>query len=460
MSQDQERTPLLSSNDNDEELRRQFYNRRHHHYNKKPYGLLALIGLLFSIILFISFIPRNDPDAPEEILWPRDLTKNIFAHLRAFNEIANQSTRNSRSIVDGFNASAEYVIGKINETTSCEIKKQYFKVPIWEKEKEAELNVTLDNNETIIYQAANLVLQNVTEILNPCDDEDEKWEVEGKVALIKLGGKCDIWESAYKSEKSGASAVIFYNSQHKTKLSYTRVRKDNWKEGDPLMTIPVLAASYSLGQILGNAKNINITTYTKIFTVDTFNVLCYLNKYGNKEDTIVIGSHLDSVPAGPGLVDNASGSSTILEILLYLEKHRFRSKNRLIFAWWGAEEIGLMGSAHFVRELINTGEIDNVAMNLNFDMLGSPNYIFFILRGSDAPEDARNGSIKIQRVFENNFHGTRKHYDISDMLRGSDFLPFIQNGIPSGIANAPLDTCYHQSCDTIENINVEAIRVV
>lgn len=147
---------------------------------------------------------------------------------------------------------------------------------------------------------------------------------------------------------------------------------------DPLMKIPVLAASYSLGQILANVKDINITTYTKLFIVDTFNVLCYLNNHGKKENTIVIGSHLDSVPAGSGLVDNASGSSTLLEILLYFEKHRFRPKNRLIFAWWGAEEIGLMGSRHFVRELKNSGEIDNVAMNLNFDMLGSPNYIFYV----------------------------------------------------------------------------------
>ncbi|CAG8476670.1 6797_t:CDS:2 [Acaulospora morrowiae] len=435
-------------------------------------------------------MPRAVHDAPEEITLPHDLTDNIFAHLKALNDIAYRSTRNSRSVTDGFNASAEYVISQLNKT-GCEVKLQYFKVPIWEKEKEAELNVTFDNGVTVAYQggidfwsmryggqATNLIFQGVTEVKKPCD-EGEEWDVEGKVALIRLREKCDLWEIALKAEKSGASAVIFYNTPEQKKLSYSRVRIVDWKEGDPLIAIPVLAASNSMGQLLSNSQHINITTYTKLFVVETFNVLCYLNDHGDKQSTIVVGSHLDSVPAGPGLVDNASGSSTILEILLYLEKKQFKSRNRLIFAWWGAEELGLLGSRHFVRQLMNSGENVDVAMNLNFDMLGSPNYIPFVLRGSDAPSDARNGSIRIQRVLELGFDEIKKNYNVSDMLGGSDFLPFVQNGIPSGglytgsseiksrrsqrefggIANAPLDPCYHKECDSLENVSKEAISV-
>lgn len=87
----------------------------------------------------------------------------------------------------------------------------------------------------------------------------------------------------------------------------------------------------------------------------------------------------DSVPTGPGLVDNASGSATLLEILLLLERHhpRFYTHNKLVFAWWGAEEVGLLGSRHYVRTLSEKEKCKIVA-NLNFDMLASPNGIPFV----------------------------------------------------------------------------------
>ncbi|CAG8472578.1 9799_t:CDS:2, partial [Racocetra fulgida] len=349
----------------------------------------------------------------------------------------------------------------------CDVELQYFKVPIWEKEKEAELSVSFGSTDEIVVfqggidfwsmrdggQAASLVSQKVVEIKDPLDNNTE-WNIQGKIALIQFGN-FSVWDVAYRAEQNNASAVVFYNTPEQTKLSYVRVRIPEWKEG------------------------VNITTYTKIFVTETFNIVCYLNNHGNKEDTIILGAHLDSVPAGPGMDDNASGSATILEILLTLEKQQYRPKNRLVFAWWGAEEIGLGGSRHFVRKLVKSKEKENIAMYLNFDMLGSPNYIPFILRGSDAPPDARKGSIRIQQMLANEFNGLSKPYDVSGMLDGSDFLPFVQNGIPSGglytgsseiknseskqkfggVANVPLDPCNHQACDTLDNVNRDAIFV-
>ena len=101
-------------------------------------------------------------------------------------------------------------------------------------------------------------------------------------------------------------------------------------------------------------------------------------------DTIVIGAHLDSVPEGPGVVDNGSGSSAVLEIVLTLAKNIGASsleiQNKVVFAWWGAEEIGLLGARHYVRDLVSQGEAAKrkVALNLNFDMLASPNYVPYV----------------------------------------------------------------------------------
>ncbi|KAG9301193.1 hypothetical protein G9A89_012576 [Geosiphon pyriformis] len=551
-------TPLLSRRNN----RSNRHNPREVAVKAAPYGLVALLVFIVSITCIILFLPHNRPEGKheKEIILPQQLTRNIFAHLKAFEKIAqyyendtiptssiplysskiikffNKSMKSnpsiseasteifdeeenyayttkrpSRSITAGYNASALYIISLLKKNTRCEVKLQYFKVPIWEKIKEAELNVTFlpDNDDddddrhkkgTVTYQggvdfwsmryggeSATLSKQQVVIIPESGCNENGWDKVKDKIALIQEGGKCDFWKAAYKAEQKGASAVIFYNSPARRTLLYNRVRLVDWKERDPLMKIPVLAASYSLGQLLALSKEIkvDIQTYTKITVTDTFNVICLLRDGPEKENTLVFGAHLDSVPAGAGLVDNASGSATLLEILLAIERADFKPKNDLIFAWWAAEEIGLLGSRHFIREAMMSGEDEKIAMNLNFDMLGSPNYVPFIHKGEDAPSDVRNASIVIQNVFEEYFKAAHESYELIDMLAGSDFLPFLEHGIPSGMmhfisgvltgaggrktedqrhtfggfANAPFDPCYHQACDTLENVSEEAIGV-
>ncbi|CAG8539552.1 1611_t:CDS:2 [Ambispora gerdemannii] len=529
-----EQTPLLGNNTNATQIDEENANARIP--NRKclniPRGVLALLIFITIMLLSFIFLPHNHTeDTHEDIVSPKQITKNIFEHLNKFYLIAQNYDRNdssikkassvaelttfdhddeenfaidsdnprpSRSITTGYNASAQYITSLLTNKTRCEIQLQYFKVPIWEKFREAELNVTFldddDAKQTVIYQggvdfwsmryggqAANLTNQKIVVTPNGCDGKG--WgDVEDKIVLIQEDGKCEFWNLAYKAELEGASAVIFYNSASRKKLLFNRVRIVDWKEGDPIMTIPVLAASFSLGQLLAFSKDkrIDLQTYTKISIVDTYNVICSLKDGGHKENTLVFGAHLDSVPAGPGLVDNASGSSTLLEILLVLEKTNFKPENHLVFAWWGAEEIGLLGSRYFVQEAVMSGESENIAMNLNFDMLGSPNFVPFIHRGEDAPEDVRNASIVIQTTFQSFFKAIREPYELTDMVAGSDFLPFIEHGIPSGgiltgageikseeqrhtfrgFANAPFDPCYHRSCDTIENVSEDAISLM
>ncbi|KAJ2181386.1 hypothetical protein GGH18_005146, partial [Coemansia sp. RSA 530] len=123
-------------------------------------------------------------------------------------------------------------------------------------------------------------------------------------------------------------------------------------------------------------------------------------------------------------------------------------------------------------------EWSDIALDLNFDMLASPNYIALVHNGTDAPRNARIGSQRIQRVFENYFARHQYTYEVTDMRGGSDFLPFVQNGVPAGgvltgagelksikerlvhggLARAALDTCYHRDCDTLLNINIDALQ--
>ena len=86
----------------------------------------------------------------------------------------------------------------------------------------------------------------------------------------------------------------------------------------------------------------------------------------NDGNVVMAGAHLDSVPAGPGINDNGSGSASLLEIAQNMSKNKPQNTVRL--AWWGAEEAGLIGSREYVAGL-SQAEKDRIALYLNFDMV-------------------------------------------------------------------------------------------
>jgi Zn-dependent M28 family amino/carboxypeptidase len=191
------------------------------------------------------------------------------------------------------------------------------------------------------------------------------------------------------------------------------------------------------------------------------------------------GAHLDSVPAGPGINDNGSGSSALLEVAEQLAK--VRTANKLRFAWWSAEEASLVGSTYYVDQLTDE-EIADHEMYLNFDMVGSPNYGLFVLDGDASlpgSVPAPAGSGDIERVFKQ-YYAERDIPARDAAFTGrSDYQAFINNGIPSGglstgsdgiktpeqvalwggVAGEQYDQCYHQACDDIDNVNQTALRI-
>jgi Zn-dependent M28 family amino/carboxypeptidase len=86
----------------------------------------------------------------------------------------------------------------------------------------------------------------------------------------------------------------------------------------------------------------------------------------NEDETIIVGAYRDSVLAGPGIIDNGSGSSTILEIAEEMAELGYTEKLRrqVRFAFWGAEEFNLLGSEYYVSQLSSAQQAKNYA-NLN-----------------------------------------------------------------------------------------------
>ena len=92
------------------------------------------------------------------------------------------------------------------------------------------------------------------------------------------------------------------------------------------------------------------------------------SRRGDRDKKVVVGGHLDSVPAGPGINDNGSGVSSILEIAEQMAKLNLKPRNQLQFAFWGAEESGLIGSDQYVAQLTDE-ELEAIMLKLNFDKL-------------------------------------------------------------------------------------------
>ncbi|MFJ8861221.1 M28 family metallopeptidase [Streptomyces sp. NPDC102451] len=188
---------------------------------------------------------------------------------------------------------------------------------------------------------------------------------------------------------------------------------------------------------------------------------------GDPNQVLMAGSHLDSVTSGAGINDNGSGSAAVLETALAVSRDRLAPDKHLRFAWWGAEELGLVGSKYYVNNLA-TAERSKLAGYLNFDMIGSPNPGYFVY--DDDPV--------IEQTFKDYYAGLSIPTEIETEGDGrSDHAPFKNAGVPvgglfsgadytktsaqaqkwGGTAGQAFDRCYHSSCDTTANINDTAL---
>jgi aminopeptidase S len=190
---------------------------------------------------------------------------------------------------------------------------------------------------------------------------------------------------------------------------------------------------------------------------------------GDANHVVMTGSHLDSVSAGPGINDNGSGSSGVLETALAYAASGQVPKNRLRFGFWGAEELGLLGSKYYVNNL-PAAERAKIELYMNYDMIASPNPGYFIYDDNPAGNGARD-DLKAY------FTGKSIQTEYIDVQGRSDHAAFRSLGIPTagtfsgaeeiktsaqatkwgGTANTAFDACYHRSCDTINNLNLTSL---
>ena len=247
--------------------------------------------------------------------------------------------------------------------------------------------------------------------------------------------------------------------------------------------IPALNLTYALGADLSNVQGLVMRLFANVSRVPsiTSNVIAD-SKGGDASNVVMAGAHLDSVPEGPGINDNGSGSSALLEVAEQLAKpaNKGQLANKLRFAWWGGEEGGLVGSTFYVSQLTED-QLAAHEMYLNFDMVASPNYGLFIYDGDGSGFGlvGPDGSDDIEALFERYYAERDIPSEPTAFSGRSDYQAFINNGVPAGglftgaevakteaqvakwggEAGLAYDPCYHQACDTIDNVNTEALEI-
>ncbi|HEV2930462.1 MAG TPA: M28 family metallopeptidase, partial [Propionibacteriaceae bacterium] len=299
---------------------------------------------------------------------------------------------------------------------------------------------------------------------------------EPQVALVQRGG-CDFQVKAANAQAAGYDAVIIFNEGNpgRTDLFIGTL-------GRPF-DIPVVGLSFGdavalYDQVQAGPVVVRVFTETEIDLERTTTNIIADSPTGSSDQVVVVGAHLDSVSAGPGINDNGSGSSTILEIAEEMAELGITNRQQVRFAFWGAEELGLLGSEHYVDQL-SEEELQSIWANLNFDMVGSPNYVRFVYDGdgSAGPPAGPPGSGQIESVFTEYFASQGLESEPTPFSGRSDYGPFIAVGIPAGglfsgaegikteeqaaiyggTAGIAYDPCYHQACDTITNLNTKAL---
>ncbi|WP_329383595.1 M28 family metallopeptidase [Streptomyces sp. NBC_01351] len=299
----------------------------------------------------------------------------------------------------------------------------------------------------------------------------------GKIALVKRGG-CTFAVKQTNAAAAGAVGAVIYNNTDGAL---------NGTLGDPnVAKIPTGGVTKAEGEKLAAevaAGPVEVTLDIRELRENrkTYNVIAE-TRGGDENNTVFLGAHLDSVAAGPGINDNGSGSAGILQVAQRLASSQNKINNKVKFAWWSAEEFGLLGSEAYVAGLTEEQK-KQIKLYLNFDMIASPNSAYFVYDGDDSDATGAGpgpeGSAQLEKGITSFLDSKNIPHEGTDFSGRSDYGPFIAVGIPSGgtftgaegiktaeqaakfggQAGVAYDVNYHGTGDDITNIDQKALDI-
>lgn len=462
---------------------------------EKTFNLKNLSQLTLCVSVAASFSAHAAVGTDSYVLREAVTVDGVRAHQAAFQAAADANGGIREASSPGYQASVDYVRGQL-EAAGYEVNLQPFDYPFFAENTDAILEqlaptptayeyfgdegfATMtysgSGDVTGIAEGVDLMLPPAAEAntsTSGCEASDFAGFTAGNIALIQRGS-CSFALKAQNAEAAGAAGVIIFNEGQDG-------RTENFLGtlGGPDFSVPIVGASFAVGsELASGGVQVRMFVDADSEIRRTTNIIAE-TAAGRDDRVVLVGAHLDSVSEGPGIQDNGSGSAAILETALQMANQNITPRNKVRFAWWGAEEAGLLGSQYYVDNL-SAREIKDIALNLNFDMIGSPNFVRFVYDGDGSATGTAgpNGSQTIESVFLDYFAEVSLPVEPTAFDGRSDYGPFIAVGIPAGglftgaegikspdeaalyggTAGEQYDPCYHLACDTYDNISLAAL---
>ena len=436
----------------------------------------------------------------------------MFKHAQAFQMIADENGGNRASGFQGYGASVQYVLTKLRDA-GYRPTTQVFDFVTFEEVTPPLLREASPTDKTYVatgdtpevitmnYSASgDTGVATITTVDvkldgdrtptgngsgSGCDAADFTGFPAGNIALMQRGS-CAFALKVTNAQAAGAVGAIIFNAgtpgNEGVVAGTLGETAQDGQPNPPDVEIPAVGISFAEGARLVNESDPTtgeIVVEAESDRRKSTNILAD-TRSGDPDNVTIVGSHLDGETTGPGMNDNGSGAAFNLELALQMAKNRIRTENRVRFAFWGAEESGLVGATRYVTA-ISDEEFAKIAANLNFDMLASPNHGKFVYDGdfshTPPPATAPNvnpGAAYIESVFLKYFSSVGISPDPTAFDGRSDYKPFQDNGIAAGglfsgaevakspaqaakwggMAGVPFDPNYHGAGDDIDNLDL------
>ena len=434
--------------------------------------------------------PTANPTAATEfadMLRQKVTVDATMAHLTTLQEIADAHDGNRALGTPGYDASVDYVANALRDK-GFDVQTPEFEVRLpWSDEPSLTvadnkvparpLEYTIGTGPDTV--TGPLVLARSEDTPGCTAGDYDGLPVKGAVVMVDRGS-CPFGAKQAVAAERGAVALIVANNEDGEEIAGGTLGR----ETD--VKIPVIAITKVAGGQLreqpGAPVAIKLNAGVRVAT--TRNIIAQTTT-GSTADVVMVGAHLDSVAEGPGINDNGSGVAAVLETALQLGPSP-EVKNAVRFGLWGAEEEGLLGSSNYIESLDADG-LKDIALYLNFDMLGSPNPGYFTYDGDQSTKpDARGGiprvpegSAGIERTLVAYLDSVGKPAEDTSFNGRSDYDGFTKSGVPAGglfsgaeekktaqqaevwggQADQPFDPNYHKSTDTLDRIDRTALQI-
>lgn len=447
---------------------------------KAGWGAAALVAVA---VAGCSSAPPPPPADLSHELPGRITVDAMYTHLRKFAEIAEANGGNRAQDTPGYDASLDYV--------SKLLKDKGFDVQTPEFDRLGPLQggnpaLVVDGTRYPVEQASLLVPTQPGGLSAPtlhpsklagCTAADYGTKkMTGAIAVVDDTG-CSVVVKQNTAVAQGAVGLLVVST---AKPSPTGLFTPGYYRQ---LKVPVgIIDKTADTALLRTSAAVKLTLDGESELITSRNLVAQ-TKTGSTSDVVVAGAHLDSIRGGPGINDNGTGVAALLETALQLGSSP-PVHNAVRFAFWGGQETGLDGSTQYVRGL-DEGQLADVALYLNFEMLGSTNTGYFTYDGDQsaattAVKSVPEGSAGIERTLAGylNLAGVRPaDMPLSDT---TDYTAFLAAGVPiggtttgssqrktevqarlwGGKAGQPFDPNYHTPRDTIDNVDAHALSVM